>query len=30
MSGYKVAYMIGNLSIESIIRALGELGEGTT
>lgn len=30
MSGYRVAYMIGNLSIVSTIRALGELCEGTT
>jgi hypothetical protein len=27
--GYRVAYMIGNLSTESIIRALGELCEVT-
>jgi hypothetical protein len=30
MSGYRVAYMIGNVSTESIIRRLGELCEGTT
>jgi hypothetical protein len=29
MSGYRVAYMIGNLSTESIIRTLGDQGEGT-
>jgi hypothetical protein len=30
MSGYRVAYMIGNVSTESIVHRLGELGEGTT
>jgi hypothetical protein len=30
MSGYRVAYMIGNLLTESIIRTLGELCEVTT